>query len=59
MEKLIKFLKDEDGVTAVEYAILAAVVVAAVAAVGGTLTNGIGQVFNNLVAAIQNAMPQG
>jgi pilus assembly protein Flp/PilA len=42
MEKLVKFLKDEEGVTAIEYGLIAALVgVAAIAALttlGGNLT---------------------
>ena len=41
MEKLIRFFKDEEGATAVEYglmaALIAAVIVAAVTLLGGTL----------------------
>ena len=41
MKRLISFLKDEEGVTAIEYSIIAAllavVIVAAVTAVGGSV----------------------
>ena len=48
MEKLVKFLKDEEGVTAIEYGLIAALVgVAAIAALttlGGNLTTLFGTV---------------
>ncbi len=41
MKKLIRFLKDEEGVTAIEYGLIAALIavgiIAAVTAVGGKL----------------------
>ena len=41
MKKLMRFLKDEDGVTAIEYGLIAAliavVIIVAVTAVGGSL----------------------
>ena len=41
MKKLIAFIKEEDGVTAIEYGLIAAliavVIIGAVTAVGGTL----------------------
>jgi pilus assembly protein Flp/PilA len=41
MKKLLRFLKDEDGVTAIEYGLIAAliavVIIVAVTAVGGSL----------------------
>ncbi len=43
MKKLIRFLKDEDGVTAIEYALIAAfialAIIIAVQTVGGKISN--------------------
>lgn len=59
MMKLInKVWRDDRGVSALEYAMLAAVVVAALAGLGtvfGTDTSsGIGKVFNNIMTTITN-----
>ncbi len=43
MKKLIRFLKDEDGVTAIEYGLIAALIavaiIVAVQTVGGKISN--------------------
>jgi pilus assembly protein Flp/PilA len=52
MEKILRFFKDEEGATAVEYGLLAAliavVIIGAVTLVGGNLTN----TFNSIAAAL-------
>ncbi|MDP5238043.1 Flp family type IVb pilin [Uliginosibacterium sp. 31-16] len=52
MKALTKFLRDEDGVTAIEYGLIAAliavVIVAAVALVGGSLNGVFTTVNTNL-----------
>jgi pilus assembly protein Flp/PilA len=52
MKKLIRFLKDEDGATAIEYGLLAAGISIAIAGVvwlvGGQLFNLFGMVENKL-----------
>ncbi len=52
MKKLIRFLKDEDGATAIEYGLLAAGISIAIAGVvwlvGGQLFNLFSQVENKL-----------
>jgi pilus assembly protein Flp/PilA len=52
MEKLMRFLKDEEGVTAIEYGLIAAliavVIIAAVTLVGGNLAT----TFGNVAAAL-------
>ena len=52
MEKIMKFFKDEEGASAVEYGILvaaiAAVIIAIVFVVGGKVSNG----FQNVNAAM-------
>ena len=55
MKKLMRFLKDEDGVTAIEYGLIAAliavVIIVAVSAVGVSL-NGI---FNTISTKLDSA----
>ena len=55
MEKLIRFFKDEEGATAVEYgimvALIAVAIVATVTAVGGQLNTLFGQVQTALTPA--------
>ena len=55
MEKLIRFLKDEDGVTAIEYGLIAAliavVIIVAVSLVGNELSNTFDTVGQNLQSA--------
>lgn len=51
-----KFLKEEDGITAIEYGILAAIVCAAIVAIFGGTTGGLAGLFttimNKLTAAV-------
>ena len=53
MEKLMQFLKDEEGATAVEYglmvALIAVVIIAAVTALGGKLTDIFEHTDNSMV----------
>ena len=55
MDKLIRFFKDEEGATAVEYglmvALIAVVIITAVTLLGGELSN----TFNNIANAIGTA----
>jgi len=54
MKKLIGFLKEEDGVTAIEYGLIAALIaiaiIAALIAVGG----GLNTIFGRVVDALTN-----
>lgn len=50
-----KFLAEEDGITAIEYGILAALVVAAVVAVFGG-TGGIKSLFTDILTALGKAV---
>jgi pilus assembly protein Flp/PilA len=57
MLKLIKLLKrDERGVTALEYAILAGVIVAAVVGVGASFGTNLQTVFRNLTTKVTNTI---
>ena len=55
MKKLMRFLKDEDGVTAIEYGLIAAliavVIIVAVTAVGGALQD----TFEEVQTALEGA----
>ncbi len=55
MKKLMRFLKDEDGVTAIEYGLIAAliavVIIAAITLVGGELKKTFTAVSDALVTA--------
>ena len=55
MKTFMKFLKDEDGVTAIEYGLIAALIavaiIGAVAAVGGSLTDTFNAVDEQLADA--------
>jgi len=51
-----KFLKEEDGVTALEYGLLAAVIAAVVV---GLARNELTTVFNNIFTSLKNAVTTG
>ncbi len=55
MKKLMRFLKDEDGVTAIEYGLIAAliavVIIIAVSAVGVSLN----KIFNTISTKLDSA----
>jgi pilus assembly protein Flp/PilA len=50
------FFVDEDGVTAIEYALIAALVAVGVAVAAKALGVGISATFNNLVDRLANAI---
>jgi pilus assembly protein Flp/PilA len=57
MLKFINLLKrDERGVTALEYAILAGVIVAAVVGVGASFSTNLQTVFRNLTTKVTNTI---
>lgn len=51
-EKILEFLKDEEGLTTVEYAVAGALVAAAVVLAFTNLGTAVGQVINNMKTAI-------
>lgn len=56
MLQFVKCLsRDERGVTALEYAILAGIVVVALVAVGAIFTPGMTNIFTNLMTKVTNA----
>ena len=48
MKALIKFLKDEEGVTAIEYGLIAAGIAVAIAAIVGTVGDSIVNIFDEV-----------
>lgn len=50
-----KAVREEDGITAVEYAVMGALIAVALIAAVGTLTGGINTAFTNITAIITNA----
>jgi pilus assembly protein Flp/PilA len=56
MSKFLKaFIRDERGVSAIEYAILAGIIVVALTAVGTAFNTGIQGLFTSLITNIQKA----
>jgi len=56
-EQLLMFWNDEEGVTTLEYAILAALLVAGLAAVVGVLTDGLGDFFKTITTNLKTLKP--
>jgi len=52
MKKLIKFLKGEEGATAVEYGIMVALIAAVIVTIVGTLGTKISSAFQTVVTAL-------
>ena len=56
MQKLLKaFVRDERGVSAMEYAILAGIVVVALVAVGAAFKTNMTDIFDNLTTKVKTA----
>ncbi len=53
MKKLIRFLKDEDGVTAIEYGLIAALIAVAIIVAVGL----VGQKLKGTFEAVEQALP--
>ena len=53
MKKLIRFLRDEEGVTAIEYGLIAAGIGIAIVTVVGTVGDELVNLFNDVVTALQ------
>lgn len=53
MSKLVKlFVRDERGVSAMEYAVLAGIIAVALGAAGATFTTKVGAMFTTMFSAI-------
>jgi pilus assembly protein Flp/PilA len=56
MRKLVKFIvRDERGVSAMEYAILAGIVAVALAGIGAAFTTSVTDMFNTMFTSIKAA----
>lgn len=53
MDKLLKFLKDEDGVTAIEYGLIAALIAVAIIAAITTAGGDLKQLFIDISAELK------
>ena len=53
MKKLIRFLRDEEGVTAIEYGLIAAGIGIAIVTVVGTVGDELVNLFNDVVTALK------
>lgn len=54
MEKIRKFFKDESGATAVEYALIVALMAAAIVGVVGVLNTPLKEAFSNIGTTLKN-----
>lgn len=52
MEKMIRFFKDEEGATAVEYGLLVALIAAVIVTTVGLLGTQINTAFNTILTAL-------
>ncbi|MFH2012291.1 MAG: Flp family type IVb pilin [Pseudomonadota bacterium] len=55
MEKLIKFFKDEEGVTAIEYGLIAAFIAIAIIVFLPTIRTALSTVFSTIASALEGA----
>jgi len=55
MKKLIKFFKDEEGVTMIEYGLIAALISVAVIAILGTMSGSLTTIFQAISDALSGA----
>ena len=55
MKRIMEFLRDEEGVTAIEYALIAALIAVAIIAALGTLGGDISATFNEVAQEVATA----
>lgn len=55
MEKLLKFLKDEEGIVAIEYALIALLIAVAIVATVTALGGELKTVFTNITTTLTSA----
>jgi len=55
MEKMINFLKEEDGVTAIEYGLIAALISVAIITILGTMSTSLQTIFQTISTALCGA----
>ncbi|MBW2167103.1 MAG: Flp family type IVb pilin [Deltaproteobacteria bacterium] len=56
MEKLIRFFKDEEGVTAIEYSLIAALIAIVIVVVVGSVGDSVNEVFQNIADVLNDAV---
>jgi len=56
MEKLIRFFKDEEGVTAIEYGLIAAFIAIAIIVFLPGIKNALSTVFSEIESALKGAV---
>lgn len=59
VQKLVNFLKDEEGASAVEYGLIVGLVAVAIVAVLGTLGGGLNSLFKTIADSLGTAQPAG
>ena len=52
MERLKRFLKDEDGVTAIEYGLIAALIAVAIIAAVGLIGTNLSNIFDHIAGKL-------
>jgi Flp pilus assembly pilin Flp len=55
VKRLVKFLKDEEGVVMIEYALIGALIGVALIITLGLLANSINDIFHNIIDALDSA----
>lgn len=55
MKKLLRFLKDNSGTTAIEYALIASLIAVAIVFAVTSLGNEVANFYNNILTALQAA----
>ena len=56
VEKLLRFLKDEEGATAIEYGLIAALIAAIIVGALVVLGQNVSSTFSNIATAVSNAI---
>ena len=57
MEAIKEFLRNEEGATAVEYGLIAALIAGAIVTVFGVFGSGLGEFYQNIIDAIKDRAP--
>jgi pilus assembly protein Flp/PilA len=55
MAKFLKLIKNEEGATAIEYGLIAALIAVAAIAAMGSVGDKLNQTFNNVASALEEA----
>jgi pilus assembly protein Flp/PilA len=57
MDRFIKFLRDEEGATAIEYALIAALIAVVIAVALTPLGKKLADIFESITATLSTAVP--